>query len=139
MHLRRLGDLARLDATWRDLVVTAKSRQVPCHLPDAKVLTSDTLMQTSRLMQDLPYDVLDHQQELDGYIQLIDLLCWGTIHTLVASGDRLSCEPQKHPDRRKCNQSSTEQEYPIYDVKTMLDIIRDAENKDYSRNSVLGS
>ena len=74
--------------------------------------------------------------ELDRHIQLMHLPC--SIFCPYSRCEWRGCrvdELQKHLDQQKCNQNSTEQEYRIYDVKTILDMIRVAESSDSIRSA----
>jgi len=74
------------------------------------------------------------RQELDRHIQRFHLPCW--LYCPYSRCEWRGCridELQKHLDHQRCNQNSTEREYQIYDVKTILDMIRDAESNDSIR------
>jgi len=80
----------------------------------------------------------ERRQELDRHIQLLHLPC--CVYCPYSPCEWRGCrvdELQKHLDRQKCNRNSTEQseEFQIYDVKTILDVIRDAESNDSIRNA----
>lgn len=77
----------------------------------------------------------DRQQELDRHIQL-HLPCW--LYCPYSRCEWRGCrsdELQKHLNHQKCNQNFTEQEHRIYDVKTILDMIRDAESNESIRTA----
>jgi len=78
----------------------------------------------------------DRRQDLDRHIQLIHLPC--CVYCPDSRCEWRGCrvdELQKHLDQQKCHQNSAEQEYRVYDVKTILDIIRDAESDDSIRKA----
>ena len=75
------------------------------------------------------------RQELDRHIQLFHLPCWICCPYFRCQwrGCRID-ELQKHlDDQQECNQNSAGQEYRIYDVKNILDIIWDAKSDDSIR------
>jgi hypothetical protein len=74
----------------------------------------------------------NRRQELDRHIQNIHLPCWLYCPRCDWRGGRVD-ELREHQQR--CGQVSTEEECHIYEVKTILDIIRDPE----SNNSVLNA
>lgn len=71
------------------------------------------------------------RQELDRHIQRFHLPCW--LYCPYSScewrGSRID-ELQKHLDQKRCNWNSTEKEFQIYDVKMILDMIRDPESNE---------
>lgn len=76
-------------------------------------------------------EFFDRRQDLDRHIQRIHLPCW--VYCPYSPCTWRGCrvdELQKHLDQQKCNQYYTEQpgDYRIYDVKTILEMIRDAES-----------
>jgi hypothetical protein len=78
----------------------------------------------------------DRQQELDRHIKLMHLPCcvFCPYSRCEWRGSRVD-EFQKHLDRQECNQNSAVQEYRIYEVKTILDMIKRAESNDAIRNA----
>ena len=75
------------------------------------------------------------QQELDRHIQLHLPCCVYCPHSLCEWRGCRFDELQKHLDEQKCNRNSPEQDYEIYDVKLILDMIRDAEKNDDIRKA----
>ena len=76
------------------------------------------------------------RQELDRHIQLIHLPC--CVFCPYSHCEWRGCrvdELQKHLDQQGCNQNSPVQEYRIYEVKTILKMIRSAESNDAIRNA----
>ncbi|KAF8494580.1 hypothetical protein F5888DRAFT_629147 [Russula emetica] len=78
----------------------------------------------------------DRRQDLDRHIQQMHLPC--CVYCPYSPCEWRGCrvdDLQKHLDRQKCNQNSTEQEYRIYDAKMIVDMIREAESNDSIRNA----
>jgi hypothetical protein len=71
----------------------------------------------------------NRRQDLDRHIQQIHLPC--CVYCPYSPCEWRGCRDDdflKHLDQQKCNQGSTGKEYRIYDVKMILDRIRDAES-----------
>ena len=77
----------------------------------------------------------DRRQDLDRHIQLHLPCC---VYCPYSPCEWRGCrvdELQKHLNQQKCNENSPVQEYRIYEVKTILDMIRGAESNDAIRNA----
>jgi len=80
-------------------------------------------------------EFFDRQQDLDRHIQR-HLPCW--VFCPYSHCEWRGCGVDRlvrHLDQQKCNRNSTEQEYRIYDVKAILDMIGDAESDDSVRKA----
>ena len=114
------------------------SKQVSWFLQIIRLFTDASLQ---RLRAQWPCKIclresFDRRQELDRHIQLIHLPC--CVYCPYSPCEWRGCrvdELQKHLDQQKCNQNSPVQEYRIYEVKMILDIIRGAESNDSIRNA----
>jgi hypothetical protein len=78
----------------------------------------------------------NRRQDLDRHIQKIHLPCW--LYCPYSHCEWRGCrldELQTHLDQLKCDRNSTERECRIYEVGTILDMIRDPENNDSIKNA----
>ena len=78
----------------------------------------------------------DRRQELDRHIKLMHLPC--CVFCQYSPCEWRGCrvdELQRHLNQMRCNENSLEREYSIYDVESILDMIRSAESNDSIRNA----